>query len=148
MCEAVERAVHAGIVVVAAAGNRGKDAEGRSVYGSIESPGNSPYAITVGAVNTKGTPARSDDELTTYSSKGPTWIDGIIKPDVAAPGNKIVSAAAPGGSLFADYPALHAAGAGRRRLHDAERDEHVGRRGERRGGADAGGEPEADGRRR
>ncbi len=40
MCEAVERAVHAGIVVVAAAGNRGKDAEGRSVYGLIESPGN------------------------------------------------------------------------------------------------------------
>ena len=55
MCEAVERAVHAGIVVVAAAGNRGKDAEGRSVHGLIESPGIDPYVITVGALNTKGT---------------------------------------------------------------------------------------------
>ena len=45
MCEAVERAVHAGIVVVAAAGNRGKDAEGRSVHGLIESPGIDPYVI-------------------------------------------------------------------------------------------------------
>ncbi|HET9467129.1 MAG TPA: S8 family serine peptidase, partial [Vicinamibacterales bacterium] len=53
MCEAVERAVHAGIVVVAAAGNRGKDAEGRSVHGLIESPGIDPYVITVGALNTK-----------------------------------------------------------------------------------------------
>ncbi len=112
MCEAVERAVQAGIVVVAAAGNRGKDAEGRSVHGLIESPGNSPYAITVGAINTKGTSARSDDELTTYSSKGPTIIDGIIKPDVSAPGNKIVSAEALGASIVAEHPSLHAAGAG------------------------------------
>ena len=111
MCEAVERAVHAGIVVVAAAGNRGKNAEGQSVYGTIDSPGNDPYVITVGALNTKGTVARSDDELASYSSKGPT-MDGIIKPDLAAPGNKIVSAEAAGGSLIADNPTLHAAGSG------------------------------------
>ena len=49
MCKAVERAVHAGIVVVVAAGNRGKDAQGRSVHGLIESPGIDPYVITVGA---------------------------------------------------------------------------------------------------
>ena len=54
MCEAVERAVQAGIVVVAAAGNRGKDAEGRSVHGRIESPGNDPYVITVGALEHEG----------------------------------------------------------------------------------------------
>ena len=112
MCKAVERAVQAGIVVVAAAGNRGKDAEGRSVHGLIESPGNDPYVITVGATNTKGTARRSDDELATYSSKGPTWIDGIIKPDLAAPGNKIVSAEALGGSLIAEHATLHASGAG------------------------------------
>ena len=94
MCEAVERAVNAGIVVVAAAGNRGKDDEGRSVYGLIESPGIDPYVITVGALNTKGTARRSDDELATYSSKGPTLVDGLLKPDIAAPGNKIVSAEA------------------------------------------------------
>jgi serine protease AprX len=110
MCEAVERAVHAGIVVVAAAGNRGKNAAGQSIYGGIDSPGNDPYAITVGALNTKGTVVRSDDELTTYSSKGPTIIDGIIKPDLVAPGNKIVSAEALGGSLIAENPTLHVAG--------------------------------------
>ena len=112
MCEAVERAVHAGIVVVAAAGNRGKDAEGRSVHGLIDSPGIDPYVITVGALNTKGTARRSDDELATYSSKGPTMVDGLLKPDIAAPGNKIVSAEALGASLTANYPALHASGAG------------------------------------
>ena len=112
MCEAVERAVHAGIVVVAAAGNRGKNAAGKSIYGGIDSPGNDPYAITVGALNTKGTVARSDDELATYSSKGPTVIDGIIKPDLVAPGNKIVSAEARGGSLIVENPTLHVAGSG------------------------------------
>ena len=96
MCKAVERAVHAGIVVVAAAGNRGKDAQGRSVHGLIESPGIDPYVITVGALNTKGTAQRSDDELTTYSSKGPTAVDRFLKPDLVAPGNKIVSAEALG----------------------------------------------------
>jgi serine protease AprX len=111
MCEAVERAIHAGIVVVAAAGNRGKDAEGRSVHVTIDSPATDPYVITVAALNTKGTVRRSDDELTTYSSKGPT-LDGVIKPDIAAPGNKIVSAEALESSIVADYPGLHASGSG------------------------------------
>ena len=44
-----ERAVRAGIIVVAAAGNQGKTAEGKSVFGAVTSPGNSPYALTVGA---------------------------------------------------------------------------------------------------
>ena len=112
MCKAVERAVHAGIVVVVAAGNRGKDEQGRSVYGLIESPGIDPYVITVGALNTKGTAARSDDELATFSSKGPTAVDGLLKPDLAAPGNKIVSAEAQGAALIANYPSLHTSGSG------------------------------------
>ena len=72
LCQAVERAFKAGIVVVAAAGNHGKLADGTRVAGLIHSPGNSPFAITVGAVNTKGTPYRSDDVMATYSSIGPT----------------------------------------------------------------------------
>ena len=52
--QAVERAYRAGIVVVAAAGNLGKDQNGHPMRGGITAPGNSPYAITVGAVNTKG----------------------------------------------------------------------------------------------
>ena len=80
------------------------------MYGLVESPGNDPYVITVAALNTKGTGRRSDDELATYSSKGPTLFDGHIKPDIAAPGNKIVSAEALGASLVTQYPHLHATG--------------------------------------
>ena len=49
MCSSVLRLVQSGIIVVASAGNRGKTAEGHVVLGSITSPGNSPFAITVGA---------------------------------------------------------------------------------------------------
>jgi len=58
LCLAVERAVDAGIVVVVAAGNWGKDASGRTIYGGILSPANSPKVITVGATNTQQTNVR------------------------------------------------------------------------------------------
>ena len=82
------------------------------VLGSITSPGNAPLALTVGALNTFGTVKRSDDEVTTYSSRGPTRFDLIVKPDVAAPGNKIVSLQANGSYLSTLYPSLHTAGSG------------------------------------
>src|SRR5438128_2397920 len=110
LCEAVERAVNAGIVVVASAGNRGKADNGSPILGGITSPGNSPYAITVGALNTWGTVSRSDDTVTTYSSRGPTQIDYAVKPDLVAPGNKIVSLEASGSYLSLNYPAFHKAG--------------------------------------
>ena len=91
LCQMVESCVRNGIVVVASAGNYGKAADGSTLYGGISSPGNDPAAITVGAVNTHDTPARSDDTIATYSSCGPTAIDGLIKPDIVAPGNKVVS---------------------------------------------------------
>ena len=58
ICLAVERAVKAGLVVVASAGNYGQTPDGKLVFGSVTSPGISPYAITVGALRTQGT-ARS-----------------------------------------------------------------------------------------
>jgi len=86
LCQAVEAAWKAGIVVVVAAGNDGRDnSHGTSGYGTISAPGNDPYVITVGAMNAKGTPDRSDDVMTSYSSKGPTAIDHIVKPDLVAP---------------------------------------------------------------
>ncbi len=112
LCRAVQRAVSNGIVVVAAAGNVGKTEDGKLVVGGIDSPGNSPYAITVGALNTKGTAFRSDDVVATYSSRGPTLYDWVLKPDVVAPGNKIVSLEAPGSAIIREYPALHQAGQG------------------------------------
>jgi serine protease AprX len=112
LCEAVERAVRAGIVVVASAGNRGKTERGQKILGGITSPGNSPYAITVGALNTWNTVSRGDDSVTTYSSRGPTRYDLAVKPDVVAPGNKIVSLKAAGSYLQAAYPSTHAGGTG------------------------------------
>jgi serine protease AprX len=112
LCEAVADAVRAGIVVVAAAGNSGKTPDGRMVLGSIASPGNSPFALTVGALNTWGTVDRRDDSVTTYSSRGPTRFENVVKPDVAAPGNKIVSLQANGSYLPTIYPTLHKAGSG------------------------------------
>ena len=106
LCQAVERAYRAGITVVTSAGNFGKAEDGRPIYGGITTPGISPFAITVGAVNTKGTPYRSDDEVASYSSKGPTMFDHLVKPDLVAPGNKILGLAAPGTTLVREHPEL------------------------------------------
>ena len=105
LCQAVEAAWNAGIVVVTAAGNFGRDNSlGTNGYGTIASPGNDPYVITVGAMNTKGTMATADDVIASYSSKGPTLIDHIVKPDLVAPGNAVVSLKAPNSTLAANYP--------------------------------------------
>src|SRR5204862_4561797 len=62
LCQAAEKAWKAGIVVVVAAGNYGRDdAKKTKGYGTIASPGNDPYVITVGAMNAKGTNWTSDD---------------------------------------------------------------------------------------
>ena len=112
MCEAVERAARAGVVVVAAAGNYGRTTDGKTVLGSITSPANSPYAIAVGAIDTHGTPERSDDTIAAYSSRGPTAYDLLLKPDLAAPGQHIVSAEAANAYLPATYPSRHVTGQG------------------------------------
>jgi serine protease AprX len=92
LCQAVEAAWKAGIVVVVAAGNEGRNNSlGTNGYGAITAPGNDPYVITMGAMNTAGTPDRGDDVMASYSSKGPTAIDHVAKPDIVAPGNRIVS---------------------------------------------------------
>ena len=91
-------------MVVASAGNYGESEDGKQVYGSITSPGISPYAITVGALRTQGTVDPSDDEVAPWSSKGPTMVDHIVKPDLVAPGSKIVSTAAAGATLMQQFP--------------------------------------------
>jgi serine protease AprX len=92
LCQAVEQAWKAGIVVVVAAGNEGRNNSVNTYgYGTITAPGNDPYAITVGSMKTLSTPNRADDQIASYSSKGPTLYDHVAKPDLVAPGNRIVS---------------------------------------------------------
>jgi len=92
MVKIVERAWDQGIVVVVAAGNEGPDEK------TIASPGISPKVITVGAMNDKDTVSRADDQIASFSSRGPT-IDGLVKPDVLSPGVNIISLRSPNSYL-------------------------------------------------
>ena len=99
LCQAVEQAWKNGIVVVVAAGNYGRYLP-TSGYSTVTSPGNDPYVITVGAMKPMGTPTRTDDLIASYSSKGPTLIDHIVKPDIVAPGNLLISTETSGTTLY------------------------------------------------
>jgi len=79
-----ESAWFAGITVVAAAGNEGDD------IGTISTPGADPFIITAGSFDDQGTRNEQDDRQSAFSSRGPTT-DGFTKPDVLAPGRRVVS---------------------------------------------------------
>jgi serine protease AprX len=106
-----------GVTVVAAAGNDGP------LPGGIATPGADPFVITVGSLDDQGTLTEVDDRESAFSSRGPT-IDGFAKPDVLAPGRRIVSLRANGSALdYAKAPALTLAAAAVRdaaaQLHNA-----------------------------
>jgi serine protease AprX len=86
---AVESAWFSGLVVVTAAGNEGAVNDGVTF-----APANDPWAITAGAVDDRGTFTRLDDVLASWSSRGLTQ-DGVRKPEVLAPGARLVSTLAP-----------------------------------------------------
>jgi subtilisin family serine protease len=97
LCVEVDRLVKSGVVVVVAAGNTGygtlKSSAGSTAAGialTINDPGNADLAITVGATH-RDMPHTYG--VSYFSSKGPTG-DGRLKPDLVAPGEKIVSCAA------------------------------------------------------
>jgi serine protease AprX len=87
---------HAGIVVVAAAGNSGAP-------GTIHSPGHDPYVITVGALDPNGPLSGSVDLVASNSSQGPT-LAGLVKPDVITAGRKVVSLRVEGSYLDVMLP--------------------------------------------
>jgi serine protease AprX len=95
---AVEAAWSSGIAVVVSAGNGGP------FNGSILSPGDDPTVITVGALDDLAQPAVSGDEMTNFSSVGPTNTDGWVKPDLVTSGRSIVSLAAPGSTVYQQHP--------------------------------------------
>ncbi len=90
---AVERAWHAGIVVVAAAGNRGNQ------FGGIDSPAVDPYVIAVGAHESYDS-SGAQDWIAPWSSGGNEY----RQPDVVAPGRSIMSFRVPGSMLDQMYP--------------------------------------------
>ena len=98
---AAKRAVEAGMVVVAAAGNAGRNAAGQPQYGAITSPGNAPWVLTVGASSHAGTLNRLDDTHAAYSSRGPTAKDYAAKPDLLAPGTGVVSLSSANSTFYA-----------------------------------------------
>jgi serine protease AprX len=86
----VESAWFSGLVVVTAAGNEGLTGDGVTF-----APANDPWVITAGAIDDRGTFTRLDDLLAPWSSRGLTQ-DGVRKPEVLAPGARMVSTLAPG----------------------------------------------------
>jgi serine protease AprX len=103
---AAKRLADAGVVVVAAAGNAGKNAQGQPQYGGVGAPGNAPWVLTVGASSTNGTVTRADDTMADFSSRGPTYLDWSAKPDLVAPGVGSVSLAAPSSTFYQTKPNL------------------------------------------
>ena len=111
--KAVQAAWKAGIVVVCSAGNNGRTGDNNTAYpgdnegfgtqyGTIQCPGNDPMVITVGAMkNMDGT--KKGDKVATYSSRGPSRLDMVIKPDIMAPGNHVVATCADGSTLDNAY---------------------------------------------
>ncbi|MGM9997957.1 MAG: S8 family peptidase [Candidatus Bruticola sp.] len=91
--QAAEKAMEAGLVVCVAAGNDGPSER------NISTPGTHPDVITVGALDDNGTLDRSDDKVADFSSRGPTNIDGINKPDLIAPGVDIYGPLAPNADI-------------------------------------------------
>jgi serine protease AprX len=113
LCRAVAQAVAEGVTVVVSAGNYGLTSKGEPVLGGITSPGNSPFALTVGALDTKGTVDTSDDDVAPFSSRGPARYETVVKPDVVAPGVKMVSLEAQNSYLSLNYRQWHIAGSGK-----------------------------------
>ncbi|HEY6509921.1 MAG TPA: S8 family serine peptidase [Vicinamibacterales bacterium] len=107
LVQAVEAAVRAGLIVVVSAGNRGSNPEtGLVGYAGVSSPGNAPSAITVGAIRTYGTTRRTDDLVAEYSSRGPSWYDAFAKPDVVAPGHRVLATSSDTTALYQAFPVL------------------------------------------
>ena len=98
LCMVVDQLVRSGVVVVVAAGNTGyvtlnplmsQDVVRFSASTTINDPGNAERAITVGSTHRDAPHAYG---VSYFSSRGPTG-DGRAKPDLLAPGERILSAA-------------------------------------------------------
>lgn len=96
---AVERLWFNDVVVVASSGNHGSDLGPVT----IKSPGNDPFVITAGAVDTRSTASVADDVVPAWSAYG-TSVTGFSKPDVGAPGRYMLAAVPALGTLALAKP--------------------------------------------
>jgi subtilisin family serine protease len=111
VCTECETLIGSGIAVVASAGNQGRvrfltkdgDLETYSSI-SITDPGNTEMAITVGATHGREPHTYG---VSYFSSRGPTG-DGRMKPDLVAPGEKIVSTVPGNGEEYLDGTSMAA----------------------------------------
>ena len=143
---AARRAVEAGVVVVTAAGNFGRNAKGQAQNGGMTAPGNAPWVLTVGATSHNGTAARADDSVAPFSSRGPSRFDlhGQARPRRAGRRDRIARRRLE--PAVCDASAGAALGHGRHRhaaVPEPDRHEHGGAGRGRHGRADAAGEPGA-----
>jgi subtilisin family serine protease len=109
VARALNAAADAGVVSAIAAGND----FGEFGFGSITSPANAAKAISV-AASSGGHGSSTVDDVEDFSSAGPTPYALLLKPDVTAPGDSVLSAA-PGGGFVelsgTSMSAPHVAGA-------------------------------------
>ncbi len=96
LSHAAERAWHAGIVVVAAAGNTGDGV-------TLTSPAYNPWILTVGAYDTQGTAETTDDVVGSYSASASA--QGARRPDVVAAGSHIQGLRVPNSLIDLTFPA-------------------------------------------
>ena len=96
LARAAVAAIQSGLTVVVSAGNSGPNAR------TISTPGITPSAITVGAVDDNRTSTYADDFVADFSSRGPTP-SGAIKPDVVAPGVDITSLSNTGPTAYVSH---------------------------------------------
>jgi serine protease AprX len=94
MVAGINALTNAGVVVVAAAGNRGE------TTGLVTSPGYAANAITVGAADLHGTASVADDTVAPFSPVG----SDVRRVDLLAPGVSIASLRAPGSYIDVNFP--------------------------------------------
>ena len=98
LASAAEMLYFAGLTVVVAAGNAGPGPS------TVTTPGTDPFVISVGASDDGGSPIVATETIAVWSSRGPTAYDGIAKPDLVAPGRRMISLRAAGSTLDTLYP--------------------------------------------